>query len=76
MRLLLARLRCRALGHGAPWVTVRALDLRYHLCPRCGNSVFDPTDYLPRARRADDVAEAISLGVLVAGVCLAVLVLL
>lgn len=74
MRLLAKRLRCRALGHRAPWVTISALDLRYHLCPRCGNSVFEPADFLPG--RGSAAGDAVSLAVLLAGVVLAVVVLL
>jgi hypothetical protein len=69
------RLWCRALGHGAPWVTITALDLHYHLCPRCGRNVFEPADFLPRRARAS-AGDAISLVVLLAGAGLAVLVLL
>lgn len=76
MRLAARQLWCRALGHGAPWEDISALGLHYHLCPRCGNSVFAPADFLPRPRRADDIANVISLVVLLAGVGLAVLVLL
>lgn len=74
MSLLLMRAWCRALGHGAPWVTIRALDLRYHLCPRCGRNVFEPADFLGR-RTEDRAGEAISLAALVVGLCIAVLVL-
>lgn len=57
MRLLLKRLWCRALGHGAPWVTIRALDRRYHLCPRCGRNVFEPAS-LPDAETGGSDGDA------------------
>jgi hypothetical protein len=76
VRLAAKRLWCRALGHGVPWVTISALGLRYHLCPRCGNSVFEPTDFLPGRGRGGRAGDVVSLVVLLAGVGLAVVVLL
>lgn len=48
MRRLWKLLLCRVLGHGTPWITVRANDRHYHLCPRCGRNVHEPADFLRR----------------------------